>query len=163
MTRERDSLAMQGAAIVAAQLRGDHTGRDVLITMFVRERGFPRLVEAFGHAAIAAVDIAADAQGISFHAALDVVDARHGAHLRPGTTMPWTKAVRLVAAAKTDERDVATIRSTMDVHSAVKASFQLAFTAFLTLVDVTGMRYRSAEEWASAVSTGRVEALSSTA
>lgn len=157
MTGEQDSLAIHGAAIVAAQLRGDHAGRDVLITMFVRERGFPKLVEAFSYAAIAAIDIAADAQRLPFQAALDVVDAQHGVHLRPGMTVPWTKAIRLVAAAKRNERDAATIRSTMDVHSAVRATFQLAFTAFLTLVDVTGLCRRSAEEWATAVSTGRIE------
>lgn len=154
---------MHGAAIVAAQLRGDHAGRDVLITMFVRERGFPRLVEAFSHAAIAAIDSAADAQGISFHAALDVVDARHGVHVRPGMTMPWTKAIRLVSAAKEDGRDAATIRSTMDIHSAVKATFQLAFTAFLTLADVSGPCRRSAAEWASAVSIGRLDLTSARA
>jgi hypothetical protein len=157
MTCEQDSLAMHGAAIVATQLGGDYAGRDVLITMFVRERGFPSLVEAFSYAAIAAITVAADAQQMSFQAALDVIDAQHGEHVRPGMTVPWAKAVRLVAAAKSNERDVATIRSTMDVHSAVRATFQLAFTAFLTLVDVTGLRRRSAEEWATAVSTGRIE------
>ncbi len=81
----------------------------------------------------------------------------------PGVTVPWTRAVRLVAAAKNDERAAATIRSTMDVHSAVTATFQLAFTAFLTLADATGPCGRSAGEWASAVAAGRVETLAPTA
>ncbi len=163
MERERDSLTQQGAAMVAAQLRGDHDGRDRLIKTFVWERGFPRLIEAFSYTAIVAVDVAADLHGTSFCSTLDLVDARHGRRPASGTTVPWTKALRLAAATKTDEHAAATIRSTMDVHSAVTATFQLAFTAFLTLADASGPCGRSAEEWATAAASGEVATLAATA
>ncbi len=162
MTPEQGRLAQQGVAIVAAQIRGDDPGRDKLIEQFVGERGFPKLAEAFTYAAIVAVDIAADGKGISFQAALDMVDARRGVQLVPGATVPWGKALRLISAAKTDDRAAATIGYTMDVHSAVNATFQLAVSAFLALEEPPTLGGRTAEEWASTVVTGGAPAASTT-
>ncbi|HEY2174880.1 MAG TPA: hypothetical protein VGH85_13815 [Mycobacteriales bacterium] len=158
MKPEQGRLAQQGVAIVAAQLRGDHVERDQLIEVFVGELGFPKLAEAFSYAAVVAVELAANGQGISFQAALDAVDARRGVRLVPGATVPWTKAVQLVSAAKTDDRSAQSIGYTMDVHSAVNATFQLAVSAFLALEDTSGLGGPSGEEWASTVATGHAPA-----
>ena len=104
----------------------------------MRERGFPELVDAFSYAAIAAIDLAADAKGMSFESALDLVDARYGAGRGREPAVPWRDAVRLVAAVKENDRDAVRIRSTMDVDGAVRSTFQLAFAAFLTMVDTVG-------------------------
>ena len=87
MKPEQGRLAQQGVAIVAAQLAGDHAERDQLIEVFVAELGFPKLAEAFSYAAVVAVELAANGQGISFQAALDAVDARRGVRLVPGATV----------------------------------------------------------------------------
>jgi hypothetical protein len=162
MTPEEGRLAQQGVAIVAAHLGGDDPGRDKLIEAFVAERGFPKMAEAFSYAAIVAVDIAANGKGITFQAALDSVDARRDVHLVPGAAVPWGKALRLVAAVKAGDPAAATIGYTMDVHSAVNATFQLAVSAFLTVAGTPALGGGTAGEWASVVATGRAPAISRT-
>ncbi len=153
MTPEQGRLTQRGVAIVAAHLRGDTTGRDLLVEQFVEAGAFQRLADAFTYAGIVAVDLAATALGQPFDAALLEVAAQPDVKLVPGRRPPWAKAVQLASAARTDNRAAARIAMTMDVPDAVNATFQLAVSAFVALPDVPGLGDRTAADWATTVAT----------
>lgn len=154
MTPEQGRLTQRGVAIVAAHLHGDVVGRDILVEQFVAGGEFQRLADAFTYAGIVAIDLAATALGQPFDAAIQEIVAQPDVKLVPGGTPPWPSAVRLAAAARTDNRAAAQVASTMEIQDAVNATFQLAVSAFSALEEVPELGDRSAADWATTVATG---------